>query len=127
MHKSDKKLDQAARAAWMYYVAGQTQHEIAEALGVSRQVAQRLVACAIDNGLVSVNITHPVARCMALAEQLQQRYGLHRCQVVPSQGMDSTGFNVQLPWRGRGNGAVSATRATLGYWRRFRAQFKGSH
>ncbi|ETO49244.1 transcriptional regulator [Yersinia pestis S3] len=91
MHKSDKKLDQAARAAWMYYVAGQTQHEIAEALGVSRQVAQRLVACAIDNGLVSVNITHPVARCMALAEQLQQRYGLHRCQVVPSQGMDNAG------------------------------------
>lgn len=72
MHKSDKKLDQAARAAWMYYVAGQTQHEIAEALGVSRQVAQRLVACAIDNGLVSVNITHPVARCMALAEVMAQ-------------------------------------------------------
>lgn len=28
---------------------------------------------------------------MALAEQLQQRYGLHRCQVVPSQGMDNAG------------------------------------
>ncbi|CQH90812.1 transcriptional regulator [Yersinia enterocolitica] len=75
----------------MYYVAGQTQHEIAEALGVSRQVAQRLVACAIDNGLVSVSIAHPVGRCMALADQLQKHYGLHQCQVVPSQGMDSAG------------------------------------
>ena len=72
MQKSDKKLDQAARAAWMYYVAGQTQHEIADALGVSRQVAQRLVACAIDNGLVSVSIAHPVGRCMALAEQVHR-------------------------------------------------------
>ena len=44
MSKNDKKLDQAARAAWMYFVAGQTQHDIASALGVSRQVAQRLVA-----------------------------------------------------------------------------------
>ncbi|CNG05360.1 transcriptional regulator [Yersinia frederiksenii] len=92
MHKSDKKLDQAARAAWMYYVAGQTQHEIADALGVSRQVAQRLVACAIDNGLVSVNIAHPVGRCMALADQLQKQYGLYQCQVVPSLAMDSAGI-----------------------------------
>ncbi|CAI2457136.1 Deoxyribonucleoside regulator [Serratia ficaria] len=93
MSKHDRKLDQAARAAWMYYVAGQTQHEIAEALGVSRQVAQRLVACAIDNGLVSVSIAHPVGRSMELAAQLGARYGLAPCQVVPSQGMDGAGIN----------------------------------
>ncbi|MFC0225934.1 sugar-binding transcriptional regulator [Serratia aquatilis] len=93
MIKHDKKLDQAARAAWMYYVAGQTQNEIADALGVSRQVAQRLVALAIDNGLVSVNISHPVGRCMALSAQLAERYGLSLCQVVPSQGMEHAGVN----------------------------------
>ncbi len=93
MVKHDKKLDQAARAAWMYYVAGQTQHEIAESLGVSRQVAQRLVALAIDSGLISVSISHPVGRCMALAAQLSERYELSLCQVVPSQGMESAGVN----------------------------------
>lgn len=93
MNRHDKKLDQAARAAWMYYVAGQTQHEIAEALGVSRQVAQRLVALAIDSGLISVNISHPVGRCMELSARLSERYGLDLCQVVPSQGMDSAGLN----------------------------------
>lgn len=93
MAKHDKKLDQAARAAWMYYVAGQTQHEIADALGVSRQVAQRLVACAIDNGLVSVTISHPEGRCMALAAQLRERFSLGICQVVPSQGMAAAGIN----------------------------------
>jgi len=93
MSKNDKKLDQAARAAWMYFVAGQTQHDIADALGVSRQVAQRLVASAIDNGLVSVHISHSVGRCMELAAQLKKRYGLIVCQVVPGQGMDSSGIS----------------------------------
>jgi DNA-binding transcriptional regulator LsrR (DeoR family) len=93
MSRHDKKLDQAARAAWMYYVAGQTQHEIADALGVSRQVAQRLVALAIDSGLISVNISHPVGRCMELSARLSERYGLSLCQVVPSQGMESAGLN----------------------------------
>lgn len=93
MSKNDKKLDQAARAAWMYYVAGQTQNEIAEALGVSRQVAQRLVASALDNGLVRVQISHSIGRCMELAGQLKKRFGLGICQVVPGQGMDASGIN----------------------------------
>jgi DNA-binding transcriptional regulator LsrR (DeoR family) len=89
MGKSNRKLDQAARAAWMYYVAGKTQHEIAQVLGVSRQAAQRLVALASENGLVRVNITHPVADCTALSEQLARRFNLSVCQVVPSGGMDT--------------------------------------
>ncbi len=38
------RLDDAARAGWLYYVAGNTQDEIARKLGVSRQTAQRLVS-----------------------------------------------------------------------------------
>ena len=46
MSREEKKQELAARAAWMYYVAGVTQQEIARALGLSRQVAQRLVSSA---------------------------------------------------------------------------------
>lgn len=42
--KESKKLDDAARAGWLYYVAGKTQDEIAQSLNVSRQSAQRMVA-----------------------------------------------------------------------------------
>ncbi|MEE8616314.1 MAG: sugar-binding transcriptional regulator, partial [Roseateles sp.] len=42
MSKQQEKRDQAARAAWLYYVGNHTQHDIAEQLGVSRQIAQRL-------------------------------------------------------------------------------------
>ncbi|KAA8995372.1 sugar-binding transcriptional regulator [Affinibrenneria salicis] len=96
MSKIDKKLDQAARAAWMYYVAGKTQHEIADVLSVSRQAAQRLVALASDNGLVRVNITHPVAECTALSERLARQFDLRLCQVVPSGGMDAVSLNRML-------------------------------
>jgi len=92
MNKNDKKMDQAARAAWLYFVGGQTQHDIADTLGVSRQVAQRLVASAIDNGLVSVHISHSVGHCMELAAQIKKRYDLNLCQVVPTQGMESAGI-----------------------------------
>ncbi|OON41143.1 DNA-binding transcriptional regulator [Izhakiella australiensis] len=96
MSKYDRKLDQAARAAWMYYIAGETQQDIAEKLGVSRQVAQRLVAMASEQGLVSVHIQHPVATCMDLAEQLKTRYGLSVCQVVPAGEHEGQGLQKMI-------------------------------
>ena len=78
------RLDDAARAGWLYYVAGNTQDEIARKLGVSRQSAQRLVAMAVSERLVKVRLDHPIARCMELARQLTDRYALIRCEVVPS-------------------------------------------
>jgi len=42
------RLDDAARAGWLYYVANNNQDEIARKLGVSRQVAQRLVSLAVS-------------------------------------------------------------------------------
>ncbi|MDZ7927118.1 MAG: MarR family transcriptional regulator [Agrobacterium sp.] len=46
------RLDDAARAGWLYYVAGRTQDEIAAAMGISRQSAQRLVSLSVAEGLV---------------------------------------------------------------------------
>ena len=78
------KLDDAARAGWLYYVAGNTQDQIAAKLGVSRQSAQRLVSLAVAEGLVKVRIDHPIALCMTLAQDLKERFGLRFSEVVPS-------------------------------------------
>ncbi|MEK6351068.1 MAG: sugar-binding transcriptional regulator [Burkholderia sp.] len=83
MPKSSEKLDLATRAAWLYYVAGDTQNEIAEKLQVSRPVAQRLVAFAVEKNLIRVRVDHRVADCLDLAAQLTKRYGLSLCEVVP--------------------------------------------
>jgi DNA-binding transcriptional regulator LsrR (DeoR family) len=78
------RLDDAARAGWLYYVAGNTQDEIARKLGVSRQTAQRLVSLAMSERLIKVRLDHPIARCLELAAALRQRYDLFLCEVAPS-------------------------------------------
>ncbi len=78
------RLDDAARAGWLYYVAGRTQDEIAQTLGISRQAAQRLVAMAVSERLVKVRIDHPIGRCMDLGRQLRDRFGLALAEVAPS-------------------------------------------
>lgn len=78
------RLDDAARAGWLYYVAGNTQDEIARKLGVSRQSAQRLVAMAVSERLVKVRLDHPIGRCMDLGSALRDRFGLLVAEVAPS-------------------------------------------
>jgi DNA-binding transcriptional regulator LsrR (DeoR family) len=78
------RLDDAARAGWLYYVAGNTQDEIARKLGVSRQSAQRLVSLAVSERLVKVRLDHPIARCMELSARLKDAFDLKSCEIVPS-------------------------------------------
>ncbi|MBU2881318.1 sugar-binding transcriptional regulator [Psychrosphaera sp. B3R10] len=85
-----RKLDDAARAGWLYYVAGKTQEEIAKKLNISRQSAQRMVALAVSEGLIKVRLEHPIAKCMDLKVKLQNRFGLKSCTVVPSDEGDTT-------------------------------------
>ncbi|MFG6666310.1 sugar-binding transcriptional regulator [Halomonas sp. HNIBRBA4712] len=84
MDKFEVKLDQAARAAWLSYVGGLTQDEIAAQLGVSRPGVQRLLSLARQEGLIKVHIDHPISSCMALGRALGERFGLGYCDVVPA-------------------------------------------
>ncbi len=81
--RQEEKLELAVRAAWLYHVAGNTQHEIARKLQISRPTAQRLVAFAFERGLIKVRVNHKVASCLELAIALRQRYNLSVCDVVP--------------------------------------------
>ncbi|MEX3006925.1 sugar-binding transcriptional regulator [Hoeflea sp. TYP-13] len=78
------RLDDAARAGWLYYVVGDTQDEIARKLGVSRQSAQRLVSLAVSEQLIKFRLDHPIARCMELSQMISQQFELRMCEVVPS-------------------------------------------
>jgi DNA-binding transcriptional regulator LsrR (DeoR family) len=78
------RLDDAARAGWLYYIAGNTQDEIAGKLGVSRQTAQRLVSLAVSERLIKVRLDHPIAKCLDLSHRLADKYQLQLCEVVPA-------------------------------------------
>src|SRR5689334_25199176 len=78
------RLDEAARAGWLYYIAGNTQDEVAAKLGVSRQTAQRLVSLAVSERLIKVRLDHPIAHCLDLSKHLKEEHALRFCEVVPA-------------------------------------------
>lgn len=78
------RLDDAARAGWLYFIAGNTQDEIARKLNVSRPTAQRLVSLAVSERLITFRLDHPIGACMELAARLTEKYDLVHCEVAPS-------------------------------------------
>lgn len=92
--RRDRKLDLAAHAAWLYYIAGNTQDEIAVKLQVSRQAAQRLVALAVNEKLIKFRLDYPLSGCIELAEALRDRWELALCEVVPDAGDTLNGIGI---------------------------------
>jgi DNA-binding transcriptional regulator LsrR (DeoR family) len=89
------RLDDAARAGWLYYVAGRTQDEIAAAMGISRQSAQRLVSLSVTEKLIKVRLDHPIAACLGLADALKRKFGLKEVEIVPTDpGSESATVGV---------------------------------
>ncbi len=83
--QSTKRLDLAARAAWLSYEKGKTQDQIAHELQVSRQVVQRLIALAHSADLIEFRLKHALTDCIRIAEELRKRYDLRSCEVAPNE------------------------------------------
>ncbi len=86
-----RRLDLAARAAWLYYIKRRTQDEIAVELNVSRPNAQRLVALAISEGLIKFRLDHPLLHSIELGERIRDRFKLVFCDVAPSESQAGDG------------------------------------
>jgi DNA-binding transcriptional regulator LsrR (DeoR family) len=76
----------ATRAAWLYFAAGLTQSEVASRLNIQSTKAHRLIARASREGMIRVFVEGPVAECVALENELAQRFGLAFCRVAPDLG-----------------------------------------
>lgn len=81
----DRRLELAARAAWLYYDKARTQDQIAAELGVSRQIVQRLIALAQSERLIRFELMHPMSECIKLAERLRDRFDLQYCEVAVNE------------------------------------------
>jgi DNA-binding transcriptional regulator LsrR (DeoR family) len=73
-----------ARIAWYYYVAGLTQQEISDRLGIARARVNKIAGQLRADGSVVVDIRLPLVSCVELEEKLKAIYGLKRVAVVPS-------------------------------------------
>jgi DNA-binding transcriptional regulator LsrR (DeoR family) len=76
----------ATRAAWLYFAAGLTQSEVASRLNIQSTKAHRLIARASREGMIRVFVEGPVAECVALENELAQRFGIDFCRVAPDLG-----------------------------------------
>jgi DNA-binding transcriptional regulator LsrR (DeoR family) len=76
--------DLRVRAAWLYYVEGMTQEQIARFMNISRAKVIRLLASARDNGIVRIRIEDRASEQIALERQLVAAFGLANAIVVPA-------------------------------------------
>jgi DNA-binding transcriptional regulator LsrR (DeoR family) len=84
----DPELSLASRAAWLSYVGGFRQEDIAARLGISRVKVNRLIALAHRQGFIRVFVEGNALECVELEDQIADRFGLSLCQVAPSLGDD---------------------------------------
>ena len=73
-----------ARIAWYYFVAGLTQQEISDRLGIARARVNKIAGQLRADGSVIVDIRLPLASCVDLEEQLKRVFGLKLAAVVPT-------------------------------------------
>jgi DNA-binding transcriptional regulator LsrR (DeoR family) len=71
------------RIAWMYYVEGLTQNEIADKLGIGRVTVVRNINEALKQREVKIWIEGEIAECFELEVQLKKAFGLREAIVVP--------------------------------------------
>jgi DNA-binding transcriptional regulator LsrR (DeoR family) len=97
----------AIRAAWLHYVGGLRQAEVAKRLGVPSVKAHRLIARAVAEGAVKVSIEGEIIECIALEQALCNQFGLDTCEVAPDLEEDG------LPLRALGNAGAAWLRRCL--------------
>lgn len=71
------------RIAWMYYVEGLTQNEIAERLGIGRVTVVRNINEAIKQREVKIRIEGDIAECIEIEDALKKKFNLQEAIVVP--------------------------------------------
>ena len=84
MREPSSATDLGVRAAWLYYVEGLTQGEIARALRVSRAKVIRLLAAARESGVVSIRINAQGSEQLTLERQLARAFDLAEAIVTPA-------------------------------------------
>ncbi len=71
------------RAAWLYYVEGLTQADVAKRLGVNRIMITRLLADARNRGEVVIRIRSDITPIIDIQHQLEQKFNLVLAIVAP--------------------------------------------
>lgn len=95
------------RAAWLHYVGGHKQNDVAKILGVTSVKAHRLIAKAVAEGLVKVSIDGDIVDCIEMEREFVRRFGLSVCEISPDLLEDG------LPFRSLGMAGANFLRRQI--------------
>jgi DNA-binding transcriptional regulator LsrR (DeoR family) len=84
--KDGKGRELLTRIAWMYYLGGMNQQEIADEFSFTRVKVTRLLKQAVECGIVHITIGKSYFSLFSLENELKKVSGLRYCIVVPSVG-----------------------------------------
>lgn len=76
--------DLRVRAAWLYYMEGMTQEQVAQRLDISRLKTLRILAACREEGIVQIRVNGKQTQQIALESELKARLGLAGAVVVPT-------------------------------------------
>ncbi|OGB94008.1 MAG: hypothetical protein A2Z31_04180 [candidate division NC10 bacterium RBG_16_65_8] len=96
MRKNAPDIPGLVEVARLYYESGLTQEKIARALTLSRPGVQRMIQAARDLGIVTINITDPLAMTEETGRRLQEAFGLDRVIVVPNVRGDAEATKARV-------------------------------
>lgn len=77
------KINNAIRAARMYYYQGMTSGAIAREMNLSRSTVSRLISFAKEEGYVDIRILDPIEQPLVLEKEILDHYPLKKVHVVP--------------------------------------------
>lgn len=84
------------RTAYLYYRLNLTQAQVADRLGISRVKVGRLLASALERGIVKIDIRHPLTRVTEMEVALEALYGLRDAVVAGSPAAPGVEDDLRL-------------------------------
>lgn len=80
---NDPQSQMRVRAAWLYYVEGNTQSDVAKKLGVNRIMITRLLSEAKKRGEVVIQIKSKLTSLVEQQTRLEEKFGLTKALLAP--------------------------------------------
>ena len=102
------------RAAWLYYIEGLTQSEVAKKLGVNRIMITRLLSEARSCGEVIIRIKSDVAPIVELQRKLENIFGVSQAIVAPFSDKNDDPTNAIAAAAGSFVSQLMANNLTVG-------------
>ena len=81
---SEERLRLISQVAWLYHQRGLTQQQIADHLDISRARVIKLLATAVEEGIVRITVNSPYVETFELERRLCATFGLQEAIIVAS-------------------------------------------